>query len=170
MFKPALDGVAQWIERWPVPFRVRAPAWVVGQVLSRGRARGNHTLMFPSLSPSLPLCLKINNIFKRNVKAKYRALCPWGAKVKERGDMELRFLMLPIALNFSLCQMNSRSRKTSSLGCWNHFPVAYESEEVIEESFPSAKPLPCTYSLTSLRMRMMLAVSSSVLSLSLSKS
>ena len=33
---------------------VRAHAWVVGQVPSRGRARGNHTLMFLSLSFSLP--------------------------------------------------------------------------------------------------------------------
>ena len=30
-----------------------------------GHARGNHTLMFPSLSPSLPLSLKINKIFKK---------------------------------------------------------------------------------------------------------
>ena len=38
----------------PVRFPVRAYAWVVGQVLSRGCMRGNHTLMFLSLSPSLP--------------------------------------------------------------------------------------------------------------------
>ena len=39
----------------------RAPAWVEGQVPSRGRARGNHTLMFlsPSLSPSVPLSKNI---------------------------------------------------------------------------------------------------------------
>ena len=43
-----------------VQFLVRARAWVAGQVPSRGRARGNHTLMFLSLSPFLPLCLKIN--------------------------------------------------------------------------------------------------------------
>ena len=36
----------------------RAHAWVVGQVPSRGHVRGNH-LMFLSLSPSLPLSLKI---------------------------------------------------------------------------------------------------------------
>ena len=30
----------------PVQFPVRAHAWVVGQDLSRGRVRGNHTLMF----------------------------------------------------------------------------------------------------------------------------
>ena len=39
-----------------VLFPVRAHAWVVGQVHSRGRTRGNHTLMFLSLL----LCLKIN--------------------------------------------------------------------------------------------------------------
>ena len=42
-----------------LPFPVRARAWVVGQVPSRGSMRGNHTLMFFSLSPSLPLSLKI---------------------------------------------------------------------------------------------------------------
>ena len=43
-----------------VQFPVRAHAWVVGQVPSRGSVRGNHTLMFPPLSPSLPLSLKTN--------------------------------------------------------------------------------------------------------------
>ena len=42
-----------------VRFPVRAHAWVVGQVPSRGRKRGNHTLVFLSLSP-FPLPLKIN--------------------------------------------------------------------------------------------------------------
>ena len=45
----------------PVRFPVRAHAWVVGQVPSRGHMRGNHTLMFLSLSFSLPSPLsKIN--------------------------------------------------------------------------------------------------------------
>ena len=58
--KIALAGVAQWSERRPanqrvaVQFPVRAHVWVAGQVPSRGRMRGNHTLMFLSLSPSLP--------------------------------------------------------------------------------------------------------------------
>ena len=43
-----------------IRFPVRAHAWVADQVPSRGRMRGNQTLMFPSLSPSLPLSLKIN--------------------------------------------------------------------------------------------------------------
>ena len=45
-------------------------SWVVGQVLSEGHVRGNHTLMFLSLSlsSSLPLSLKINKIFKKNEK------------------------------------------------------------------------------------------------------
>ena len=42
-----------------VRFPVRAHAWFAGQVPSGGCTRGNHTLMFLSLSsPSLPLCLK----------------------------------------------------------------------------------------------------------------
>ena len=64
----ALTGVAQGFG-WASSYRLkgcqfnsesRAHAWVAGQVPSRGRARGNHTLMFPSLSLSLPLSLKIN--------------------------------------------------------------------------------------------------------------
>ena len=51
-----------------VRFPVRAHAWVAGQVPSRGCVRGNHMLMFPSLSFSLPLSLKINNIFLKNLK------------------------------------------------------------------------------------------------------
>ena len=57
----ALAGVAQWIEHWSENQRVRAHAWVAGQVPSGGCVRGNHTLMFLSLSFSpLPLCLNIN--------------------------------------------------------------------------------------------------------------
>ena len=44
-----------------VLFTVRAHAWVAGQVPSRGRTRGNHTL----LALSLPLSLKTNKIFKK---------------------------------------------------------------------------------------------------------
>ena len=44
-----------------VQFLVRAHGWAVGQVPSRGHVRGNHTLMFLSLSFSLPSPLsKIN--------------------------------------------------------------------------------------------------------------
>ena len=66
--KPALAGVAQWIECWPanqralVQFPVRAHAWVAGQVSSWGRMRGNYTLMFLSLSFSLPSPLSKNKI------------------------------------------------------------------------------------------------------------
>ena len=70
----ALACVAQWIEHQPenqterlpvhkgspVRFPVRAHAWVVGQVPGWGRARGNHTLMFLSLSPALPSPLSEN--------------------------------------------------------------------------------------------------------------
>ena len=57
-----LAGVAQRIECWTqsVWFPVRAHAWVAGQVPSGGHTRDNHTLMVLSLSPSLPLFLKIN--------------------------------------------------------------------------------------------------------------
>ena len=41
-------------KRLPVQFPVRAHAWVAGQVPGRGCGRGNHTLMFLSISPSLP--------------------------------------------------------------------------------------------------------------------
>ena len=44
----------------PVQFPVRAHAWVVGLVPSKGRVRGNHTLMFLSVFlPPLP-SLKLN--------------------------------------------------------------------------------------------------------------
>ena len=38
----------------PVGFPVRAHAWVAGQVPSSGSKRGNHTLVFLSLSFSCP--------------------------------------------------------------------------------------------------------------------
>ena len=44
----------------PVRFPVRAHAWVMGRVLSGGHVRGNHTLMFLSLSFSLPSPLSKN--------------------------------------------------------------------------------------------------------------
>ena len=54
---------------------VRAHAWVVGQVPSRGRRRGNHTLMFLSLLSPLSKN-KVNKIFKRKeiMVIKYLAL------------------------------------------------------------------------------------------------
>ena len=49
-----------------VRFPVRVHAWVAGQVPSGGRERGHHTLMFLSLSFSLPSPLSKNNkIFKK---------------------------------------------------------------------------------------------------------
>ena len=57
----ALAGVAEWIECGlrtkgsPVQFPVRVHAWVAGQVPSRGRVRGNHILIFLSLSFPFPL-------------------------------------------------------------------------------------------------------------------
>ena len=49
-------------ERSPVRFLVRAHAWVASQVPSSGCVSGNHTLLFVSLSPSLPLSLKISKM------------------------------------------------------------------------------------------------------------
>ena len=45
-------------KRSPIQSSVRALDWVAGQVPSRGHARGNHTLRFPSLSPSPSLKIK----------------------------------------------------------------------------------------------------------------
>ena len=68
----AMAGVAQWIEYWPVNQKVtgsiptRAHAWIVGEVLSWGQTRGNHTTtnerrcFSPSFCPSFPLSLKLN--------------------------------------------------------------------------------------------------------------
>ena len=66
-----LNGLSAslWTKDSPVQFPVRAHAWVAGQV-SRGEGyvRGNHTLMFLSLSfPSLPFSLKINRYRKLGV-------------------------------------------------------------------------------------------------------
>ena len=66
----ALAGVAQWIEHGLqtkgalVRFPVGAHAWVAGQVPSGGHVRGNHTLMFPCLSFSLPSPLSKNKEIK----------------------------------------------------------------------------------------------------------
>ena len=60
MTNSALAGVAQWIEcrlqtkESLVWFPVRAHAWVPGWVSSGGQVRANHTLMFCSMSFSLP--------------------------------------------------------------------------------------------------------------------
>ena len=70
----ALAGVAQWIEHGPVnqrvtiQFPVRAHTWVASQVPNKGYMRSNHTLIFLSLSFSLPSSLsknKFKNFFKK---------------------------------------------------------------------------------------------------------
>ena len=50
-----LSGVAQWIECWPENQRVASsiPSQGTCQVSSGGHVRGNHTLMFLSLSSPL---------------------------------------------------------------------------------------------------------------------
>ena len=64
--RAALAAAAQWIEHWPVSqrspvqFPLRAHAWVAGQVPTQGHMRGTLTLMFLSLSFSLPSPLPEN--------------------------------------------------------------------------------------------------------------
>ena len=55
-------SASPWTKGPLVQFPVRAHAWVVGQVPSRGplREATTHWCFSPSLSPSLPLCLEIN--------------------------------------------------------------------------------------------------------------
>ena len=62
-----LSGLSTGLQTkgFPVPFPGRAHAWVVGQIPSREHAKGNHTLMFNSLSFSLPSPLSKN---KYNIK------------------------------------------------------------------------------------------------------
>ena len=58
----------------PLRFPVRAHAWVAGQVPSGGCMRGNHTLMFLSLSFPFPSpSLKINkwNLYKNSLVIAY---------------------------------------------------------------------------------------------------
>ena len=67
---PALAGVSQWIEHRPVNQRVTG--WIpsqgtclgCSQVSSKGHLRGNHTLVFLSLSFSLPSPLSKNKEIK----------------------------------------------------------------------------------------------------------
>ena len=74
-----LAGMAQWIECQPANQRVTGsipslehiPGFGPGP--SGGHARGNHTLMFLSLSFSFP-SLKINNFFK-NLKKRKKWFC-----------------------------------------------------------------------------------------------
>ena len=68
-FCPGWCNSVDWIECWPwtkgspVWFPVRAHAWAVGHVPSWGHVRDNHTLMFLSLSFSLPSPLSKNKYF-----------------------------------------------------------------------------------------------------------
>ena len=65
-----MASVAQWIECQTANQRVvslipgQAHSWVAGQVPRRGRMKGNHTLMFLSLSFSLPSPLSANKYIK----------------------------------------------------------------------------------------------------------
>ena len=64
---PGWCGSVDWVLANPalkgslVGFPVWAHAWVEGQIPSRGHSRGNHTLVFLSLSFSLPSPLSKNN-------------------------------------------------------------------------------------------------------------
>ena len=68
----ALLGIIPQSKRLPVQFPVRAHAWVVGSVPGWGTCQRqqidvslSHQRFIPSLSPSFPLSLKINKIFKK---------------------------------------------------------------------------------------------------------
>ena len=61
--------------------------------------RGNHTLMFPSLSPSLPLALKINKLKKKKEK-------------KNTGWDKSRFAVV--------CMENNRINNSTSMNCFVH--------------------------------------------------
>ena len=57
--------MAQWIERRPANQRVASSIPSQGTCLGWRLMRGNHTLMFVSLSSTLPLSLKINEMLKK---------------------------------------------------------------------------------------------------------
>ena len=79
MDSPGRCGSVDWVlamgtKGLLVRFPGRAHDWVAGQVLGRGRMRGNHTPMFLSLSFSLPspLSKKVNKIlFKKRIVDKF---------------------------------------------------------------------------------------------------
>ena len=89
LFKSSFGGltdVAQWIECWPGNQRVtglipsqagHTPGlWARSPVGGRGRvARGNHALMFLSLSLSPPSSLSINKIFKKSSFGHFIPFC-----------------------------------------------------------------------------------------------
>ena len=59
--RPGWCGSVDWVpackpKGWWFDSQSRAHAWVAGQAPSRGCMKGNYTVMFLSLSPSLPLC------------------------------------------------------------------------------------------------------------------
>ena len=81
-FGPWLVGLSglsadQGTKGLPVGFPVRVHAWVVGQVPSRGYVRGIHTLMFLSLSFSLPSPLSKSLKRQYSVALYNRDLSPW---------------------------------------------------------------------------------------------
>ena len=61
-----LSGMSAGLQtkRSRVPFSLKAHAWIVGQAPGGGHVTGNHTLMFLSLSFSLPSLLS-KNLFKK---------------------------------------------------------------------------------------------------------
>ena len=54
------------MERSQGPFQVRAQGWVGGPVTGWGHVRGNHLLMFLSLSFFFPSPLSKNKCYKNN--------------------------------------------------------------------------------------------------------
>ena len=131
---------------FPVQFPIRAHAWVAGQVPSRGHARGNHTLMLLSLSPSLPLYLKINKISyilkKEAVLQKWAAIflpVPPVSGTQTKGEesvtssslywivlyyLRIRY-MYSVFINNDFCcsfKISAEKINSSSGGTWNGIP------------------------------------------------
>ena len=99
-----LAGVAQWIERWPVNQRVIGSIPGQGTCLGcepgaqqGGEQEATTHCFSPSLSPSLPLCLKnkINKILKDAKTNSCSGLMPGGGKTgNQTGDPLARRLAL----------------------------------------------------------------------------
>ena len=75
-------GIILQSKRYTVRFLVRAPAWVDGSVPGQGSSKRQPinvslTLMFLSLSPSLPLSLKINKYNKNKERKPWLVWLSW---------------------------------------------------------------------------------------------
>ena len=78
----ALAGVVQWVEYRPAKQRVTGsipslghmPGLQARSLVGGAQEATTYGCFSPSLSPTLPLCLKINNIFKKILKHEYKCV------------------------------------------------------------------------------------------------